>query len=297
MTRKPFSLLLKHFAPLLLLTLFAPAALAQDDPEQWRVMTLPAPEFKRAPPGATPAAPKGPRLVAVSERRNQVTDVVPWFKRNGLDLPVYELPGEEGGEGGQALPAFVPLEFRGVRIVSAMRGPSGGVLAVYGRDGGEGRYLVALDSAGRFRYGFDFEAYAYAPGSPQGERRFTYQQITWAVEDGGTLYVSHGHNTYARSSKGMNAYLTALDTRTGRVLWRSRPLVSNAANFELAGDLLVTGYGFTSEPDFLYLLDRRTGEVRQRFPVRSGPTYILRKGDRLHVRAYDSDLVLKLSAK
>ncbi|HEV2862009.1 MAG TPA: hypothetical protein VGX48_13455 [Pyrinomonadaceae bacterium] len=295
MTPKPFALLRKPFAPLLLLLLFAPPAPAQDDPERWRVLTLPAPEFKRAPPGPTPAARRGPRLVAVSERRNQVTDVVPWFERNGLELPVYELPGEEGGEGGRALPGFVPLRFRGVGIVRAMRGPSGGVLAVYGLDGGEGRYLVALDPAGRFRYGFDFEAYAYAPAASQVERRFTYQQITWAAEDAGTLYVSHGHNTYARSSKGMNAYLTALDTRTGRVLWRSPPLVSNASNFELAGGLLVAGYGFTSEPDFLYLLDKRTGEVRQRLSIRSGPTYILRKGDRLYVRAYDADLVLKLS--
>lgn len=290
MTPKPSALLF-----LLLLLLFAPAGLAQDDPGQWRVVTLPAPEFKRVPPGATRAAPRGPRLVAVSERRNQVTDVDPWFQRNGLELPVYGLPGEEGGAGGRALPGFVPLEFRGVRIVRAMRGPSGGVLAVYGLDGGEGRYLVALDSAGRFRYGFDFGGYAYAPGTPQRERGFTYQQINWAAEEGGTLYVSHGHNTYARSSKGMNAYLTALDTRTGRVVWRSRPLVSNAENFELVGDLLVAGYGFTSEKDFLYLLDKRTGEVRQRLPLRSGPTYIIRKGDRLHVRAYDADLVLRLT--
>jgi hypothetical protein len=287
----------KPFALLLLFFLLTPAASAQDDPEQWRVVTLPAPEFKRAPAGATKPAPKGPRLVAVSERRNRVTDEREWFERNGLELPVYGLPGEEGEAGARALPRFVPREFRGERIVRALRGPAGGVLAVYGRDGGEGRYLVALDSAGRFRYGFDFDTYAYAPGTPQRERKFTYEQVTWAVEEGGTLYVSHAHNTYARSSKGMNAYVTAIDTRTGRVVWRSRPLVSNASNFELAGGLLVTGYGFTSEPDFLYLLDARTGEVRQRLPVRSGPDYIIRKGERLHVRAYDADLVLKLSAR
>jgi outer membrane protein assembly factor BamB len=156
---------------------------------------------------------------------------------------------------------------------------------------------VALDSAGRFRYGFDFDTYAYAPGTPQRERKFTYQQVTWAVEGGGVLYVSHAHNTYARSSGGMNAYLTAIDTRGGRVLWRSPALVSNASNFEMAGGLLVTGYGFTEEPDFLYLLDKRTGEVRQRLRVRSGPTYIIRKGDRLHVRTYDADLVVRLSPK
>jgi outer membrane protein assembly factor BamB len=171
------------------------------------------------------------------------------------------------------------------------------VLAVYGRNGGEGRYLVALDSAGAFRYGFDFRNYAYAPGVAARERQFVYQQVTWAAEDEGTLYVSHSHNTYARSSKGMNAYVTAIDTRAGRVLWRSRPLVSNASNFELAGGLLLTGYGFTGEPDFLYLLDKRTGEVRQRLPVPSGPTYIVRKGERFYVRAYDRDLVLRFPGR
>ncbi|HYE15922.1 MAG TPA: hypothetical protein VD968_15880, partial [Pyrinomonadaceae bacterium] len=133
------------------------------------------------------------------------------------------------------------------------------------------------------------------PDYLRGDRDYVYQTLKWAAEEDGTLYVSHAHMTYARSSKGMNAYLTAVDTREGRVLWRSAPLVSNSANFELAGDLIITGYGFTKEPDFLYLLDKRTGAVRQQLPVASVPTYIIRKGERVHVRAYDKDLVLRLA--
>jgi len=291
----------KRLAPFLtLLLLLAPsAARAQSGTEGWRLVTLPAPEFgkQETPPRKPRAVLTGSRLGLVSQSRNGVTDVGEWFERNGLALPVYGLPDGAEAAGSPPLPRFVPLRFRGVRILRAMRGPEGGVLVVYGRNGGEGRYLVALDSSGAFRYGFDFVNYAYAPGVPQRERDYVYQHLAWAAEEEGTLYVSHSHNTYARSSNGMNAYLTALDARTGRVLWRSPSLVSNASNFELVGGLVVSGYGFTGEPDFLFLLDKRTGEVRQRLPVPSGPTYIIRKGERVHVRTYDRDLVLRLSGR
>ena len=284
---------------LLFAALLAPAAHAQPGTDAWRLHTLPAPEFKRTPPRAAATPRRGaPRLTLVSTRRNQITDTEEWFSRHGLSLPLYRIPDAPAyGQQSTAepLPSFVPLRFRDLRLIRAVRQPER-VLAVYGADFASGRYLIALDRAtGRFSYGFDFAAYAYAPDAPAREREFVYQDIAWAAEEGDTLYVAHAHNTYARSSRGMNAYLTAVDTRRGRVLWRSAPLVANASNFELWGDHIVSGYGFTQEPDFVYLLDKRTGEVRHRVAVRSGPGYIIRKGDRLHVRAYDADLVLRLA--
>jgi hypothetical protein len=285
---------------LLCLTPCAPAARAQTDADEWRLATLPAPEFRRTPPRAVTPRRGGRRLTVVSTRRNQITDEAEWFSRHGLALPLYEIPDAPSpgwASPAEPLPSFVPLRLRGARLVRAVR-QRDRVLAVYGADFSSGRYLVALDRAtGRFSYGFDFAEYAYAPGAPARERDFIYQAIAWAAEEGDTLYVAHAHNTYARSSRGMNAYLTAIDTRRGRVIWRSAPLVSNASNFELVGEDIVSGYGFTQEPDFLYLLDKRTGEVRQRLPVRSGPEYIIRKGDRLYVRAYDADLVLRLAGE
>jgi hypothetical protein len=284
---------------LLCLFLSAPAARAQADADGWRLTTLPAPEFKRTPPRAGAPRRGAPRLAVVSTRPNQITDEAAWFARHGLVLPIYavtDAPVPGYSSPSEPLPSFVPLRFRDARLVRAVR-QRDRVLAVYGADFASGRYLVALDRAtGRFSYGFDFVNYSYAPDAPAREREFVYQDIPWAVEEGDTLYVAHSHNTYARSSRGMNAYLTAVDTRRGRVLWRSAPLVANAANFEVVGEHIVSGYGFTKEPDFLYLLDKRTGAVLQRLPVRSGPGYIIRKGDRLHVRAYDADLVVRLTA-
>lgn len=290
--------LLKTILFTLLVALCAPAARAQSGPESWRLVALDPPEFKRTPPRAVTPRRGSPRLTLVSTARNEIIDEEKWFARHGLALPVYALPdAPTAGEASpsEPLPSFVPSSFRTARLIRAIRQPER-ILAVYGVDYSSGRYLIALDRrTGRFSYGFDFRAYAYAPDAPPREREFVYQDINWAAEEGDTLYVAHAHNTYARSSRGMNAYVTAIDTRRGRVLWRSAPLVSNASNFEIVGDHLVTGYGFTREADFLYLLDKRTGEVRQRLPLRSGPTFIIRKGDRLHVRAYDSDFVLRLS--
>jgi hypothetical protein len=70
--------------------------------------------------------------------------------------------------------------------------------------------------------------------------------------------------------------------------------VAGASNFIVRDRVIVTGYGFTSEPDFLYLLDRRDGSVVQRVRLRSAPEWILARGDRLYVRCYDTNYVFEL---
>jgi len=70
--------------------------------------------------------------------------------------------------------------------------------------------------------------------------------------------------------------------------------VANARTFVVAGNLIVSGYGFTAEDDFLYLLDRRTGNVLDRVRVPSAPEVIKLRGDRLHVRTYDRQVVARI---
>lgn len=81
----------------------------------------------------------------------------------------------------------------------------------------------------------------------------------------------------------------AVELDSGSVLWKSEPLVSNAYNFEIIGDILISGYGFTQEDDYLYQLDIGTGKIVEQIPVKSKPDYIIRKGDVLYVRTYDTD--------
>jgi hypothetical protein len=144
------------------------------------------------------------------------------------------------------------------------------------------------------RYSFDFRKYAYAAVTAPGEREFLKQEIVSAVEAGGVLYVETAHSTYARSSGYRNAYITAIGVKSRKLLWRSPALVANGKTFQVLGSVLVSGYGFTDEPDYLFLLDRRTGKLVDRLALPSGPEYVLRKGGRLYVRTYDHDVVAKL---
>ncbi len=162
---------------------------------------------------------------------------------------------------------------------------------MYGKDGASARILVGVGEG----YAFDFKNYVWPPHIRAGEREFVYEEIMWANEAGGVLYVQNGHLTYARSSYGQNAYVTAIDPKTGRRLWRSKALVANAGTFAVTPRYLVTGYGFTAEDDWLYLLDRRTGRVVERLALPSGPERITKAdGERFVVRTYDHVIVVKL---
>lgn len=144
------------------------------------------------------------------------------------------------------------------------------------------------------RYAFDFRNYVWPPRIAPGERGFVDERVQFAKEFEDVLYVETSHLTYARSSFGLNAYLNAIDLKTRKLRWRSAALVANARNFVLAGDVIVSGYGFTAETDYLYALDRKTGRVLARLLVPSAPERIARHGRTLTVDTYDHTLVVKL---
>ena len=226
---------------------------------------IPAPTvLPRAPfpAPATDAASAGAQLVLVSSR----------YRDPGILPP--DLP---------AAPDWAPDAYRGAALESAFRQGSK-VFLVY-----DGRYLVGANARNQsLRYAFDLSALTRPPN------RAEFEAITWAREVDGVLYVSNSHATYAVQTKSRNAYVSAIDLRTGKLRWRSPALVANARTFIVAGDSIVAGYGFTAEPDFLYLLDRRTGKVLDRLPVPSAPEIVRLRRGTLHVRAYDRQLVLRV---
>ena len=151
----------------------------------------------------------------------------------------------------------------------------------------QGRRLRPAFSRLQAGYALDFKKYVWPPRNRPGEKEFVYEELVWAREANGVLYVQNAHLTYARSSYGQNAYITAFDAQTKRRLWRSSALVANAQTFAVTPDYLITGYGFTAEPDWLYLLDRRTGRVVERLslPERAREDHAQRQAlPRPHVR-------------
>ena len=63
----------------------------------------------------------------------------------------------------------------------------------------------------------------------------------------------------------------------------------------LLGDTIVSGYGFTAEPDYLYAIDRRTGHVTGRILLPSAPERIARHGNVLTVDTYDHRLIVRVT--
>jgi hypothetical protein len=206
-------------------------------------------------PAGEPGA-GGPRLELVSSRYHSSADLTPFAP----------------------LPQSVPRRFRGADLELAIRQQlPRRLFLVYG-----GRYLVGGGHA------FDFGRFRRPPNGAWLE------DIAWARQKGDVLYVEHRHLTYATATRSRNAYITAVDIESGRILWRSPALVANARTFVASGNMIVSGYGFTAEPDYLYLLSDRTGEVLDRLPLTSAPERIRLHGDRLLVRTYDRDVVARI---
>ena len=172
----------------------------------------------------------------------------------------------------------------------AVRSPTSRPLRLEGPDGSTQHVVISPG-----RYAYDFWRYALPPRIAPGEREFVYEEVIFAKEAAGVLYTETAHSTYARSSYGLNAYLNAVDLKTKKLRWRSPALVANAGNFVLLGDTIVAGYGFTSEPDYLYAVDRRTGRVQGRLLLPSSPERIARHGNVLAVDTYDHRLGVQVA--
>jgi hypothetical protein len=226
------------------------------------VITLARPPF---PPPVSSVGPSDRHFVLVSSRYRSPT----------VPTPVRPPP-----------PSWAPQHFRGQELLFAIRQtrPST-VFFVYG-SGGAGRYLIGADArTHELRYAFDFVKYLTPPGGGEVE------EVAWAREIDGILYVEHRHLTYASATNSRNGYISAIDLGTRKLRWRSAALVANASTFVLDGGYIVSGYGFTAEPDFLYLLDRRTGGVLDRLALPTGPEIVRKRGNKLHVRTYDHVVV------
>lgn len=233
-----------------------------------------------------------PKLVQVSKQTNNITDEADWLRQHNLRIPEYEVPNPMRGNPGN-LPPNIPPTFGNELLIQAIAHPDHTIL-VYGPDYASGRHLAVQNARGQLIAFLDFSTYRMAPDNLQADLQFVDQGVQWAEVKDGILYVSHGHRTYARSSKGMNAYISAIELASAELRWRSEPLVAGAANFVLDGGYIITGYGFTTEPDHVILLERRTGNTLSKTRVDSAPEYLFVQGRRLLMRTYDTDYAFDL---
>lgn len=237
---------------------------------------------------------KFPVLKQISATANDIIDHQKWISENGIEPLFLAVPNAISGAPGD-LPPSVPARAGDMILVRAFRDEGTGY-AIYGEDFSAGPFLTLwTPDFGSLVGQFDFSPYRNSPKVVAGDENYVDQATRFASVVDGVLYVSHAHNTYAKSSMGMNAYITAVEVATGKMLWRSAPLVSNGESFIIKGDGIICGYGFTDEQDYLYVLDRHTGKTVSKTLVKSGPERLALIGDILHVRTYNTDYQFRVN--
>ena len=131
------------------------------------------------------------------------------------------------------------------------------------------------------------------PDDEKGTLTASTEYIRYATVYEGVLYVEVAHSGYA-SEEPRTGYMLAIDLNTFKVLFRSEPLVANGGNFKIVDDTIICGYGFTAEPDYIYLLDRFTGEKVDTIPINSAADQFEVVGDTLYVATYNTEYTFKI---
>lgn len=228
------------------------------------------------------------KLNLISEEPNEITDDDKWFTNNELTNHTFGVSDIFRNIGGN-LPEGI-ADMCGDLIITSAFYDDSYIYCVYGSNFGEGYLLNIYDAVSlEMVYTLDFSNYRYAPEYVNEDYDYIEQKINWAAIKDNILYISHSHNTYAKSSNNMNAYITAIDLSDMSILWRTDALVSNAYNFQIIDDVIICGYGFTAESDYLYQIDIFSGAILDKIQLKTSASYIIKKDNMLYVRTYNMD--------
>ena len=123
----------------------------------------------------------------------------------------------------------------------------------------------------------------------------SYPTDKWYV-NGNNAYLKDGifyggsvMNGYAQPN---TCFLFAYDLDQDELVWRSADQSYNSMNFLVKGDVILCGYGFTEEDDYLYQINRNTGEIIDRLLLKKMPDLLVEQDGRLYVHTYRSDYVI-----
>ena len=109
------------------------------------------------------------------------------------------------------------------------------------------------------------------------------------LEDG-IFYGASVANGYA--SPG-SCFMFAYDLNRDELLWRSADQSYNTMNFIVKGDIIICGYGFTDEKDYLYQINKNTGEIIDKIELKKQPDLLVEQDGKLYVHTYSYNYVIE----
>ena len=98
-------------------------------------------------------------------------------------------------------------------------------------------------------------------------------------------------NGYAQPD---SCFMFAYDLENNKLLWRSGDQTRNTMNFIVKKDVIICGYGFTSEKDYLYQLNLHTGEVIASLELKKQPDLLVPQDNMLYVHTYSYNYTIEM---
>ena len=98
-------------------------------------------------------------------------------------------------------------------------------------------------------------------------------------------------NGYAQPD---TCFMFAYDLENNKLLWRSGDQTCNTMNFIVKKDVIICGYGFTSEKDYLYQLNLHTGEVIASLELKKQPDLLVTQDNMLYVHTYSYNYTIEM---
>lgn len=98
-------------------------------------------------------------------------------------------------------------------------------------------------------------------------------------------------NGYAQPD---SCFMFAYDLENNKLLWRSGDQTCNTMNFIVKKDVIICGYGFTSEKDYLYQLNLHTGEVIASLEPKKQPDLLVPQDNMLYVHTYSYNYTIEM---
>ena len=98
-------------------------------------------------------------------------------------------------------------------------------------------------------------------------------------------------NGYAQPD---SCFMFAYDLKNNKLLWRSVDQTCNTMNFIVKKDVIICGYGFTSEKDYLYQLNLHTGEVIASLELKKQPDLLVPQDNMLYVHTYSYNYTIEM---
>lgn len=204
-------------------------------------------------------------LNLVSSKKNGITDTDLWFENNDLYV---------GGAQSN----------NGLRLTSYNDGVYRYEIDTYGN-----KVNIYDLVSNEWLYNFDFNNFGNN-GFPLGAYGMTASHaIKWVLIKDDILYISDVFEGYSVDAGGKTAYITAINLSDMSILWRTEPLTCYCTNFIILNNVIICGYGFTAEDDYIYQVDLNTGVRLASIKVDTMAEYFAINDNVLYVRCYDTD--------